>query len=458
MKLKKIKLSGGDEVKKLKMKKLKWFQFFKIVRSFQKDTLGYILELWKNFGDTVRIPLGFQPIHLLTDPDFVQQVLVKNNSNYSRSTMHYKTLRFLLGEGLLTSDGSFWLQQRRLMQNAFAADKIPGFADCVVEKTTAMLQNWKQFESQQKPFDVTIEMGKLALQIAAKAFLGIEMQNKTEIVMRAISELNVVMMEEMTSVLVVPAFIPIRRNRRFKAAKKILDELIFAAIENARTSQPRSPLLQALMESEVKVSTKLVRDELITILLAGHETTAKTLSWTWFLLANHLSVRQNLYAELQVVLRGKNPTLDDLPKLVYTKMILQESMRLYPPVWAISRKAIQRDSLGDYKIESGDIVWINSYALHRHPKFWKNAEQFDPERFRPGWETQQHASVYVPFGAGPHTCIGRYFGMTEALLILASAAQFYNLDLCQPQKIELEAYISLGAKNGIQMQCKAINP
>ncbi len=424
---------------------------------YKDDPLDFLLNLAQEYGDISHFRFMGTSAILLNHPDYIKHVLQDNNRNYNKDTVDYDMLRPVVGNGLLTNDGEDWLRQRRLIQPAFHRRQIDRFGRLMVQAADEMLAAWNGRSQPNDPVDIAQAMMRLTLRIVGEALFGIDLSGEANEVGAAFTYIN----EDLSSRLIdgyfIPLPIPTPRNLRFHEAKSKLDHVVAEIIqERRREKEERDDLLALLLnardeETGTGMDDEQMHDELITLLLAGHETTAVALSWTFYLLSEHPKVRQKLEAEVDQVLNGRLPTIDDLPELTYTHQVLQESMRLYPPAWAISRKAIEADTIDDYYIPQGAMIVLSPYTMHRHPRYWTNPEGFDPERFRPEAAKDRPHFAYFPFGGGPRLCIGADFAMTEAQLVLTAVTQRYRLNLVPGHPVKPSPLITLRPKEGLQM-------
>ena len=435
---------------------------------FRRAPLPTLSRAWRECGDVVRLRFGAVNPHLVLHPDGVQHVLQTNAKNYDKQTRGFNKLKLALGEGLLTSEGALWRKQRRAIQPAFHKDRVEGFAAIMTEAAASMLDGWDKRSEPLEAFDVTEEMTALTLDIIARtmfsAELGADSKSLAEMVTLAGRHINS-RITSLTGMLDFWERLPTPANRRFWAALRHGDALIQKVIERRRGggSDPLiGDLLSMLMASRDQdtgeaMSDQQLRDEVVTIFSAGHETTAQALTWTFYLLSTHPEAAQRLRDEVRAALGDARPTLADLPRLGYAARVLKESMRLFPPAWAISRRAEAEDRIGGYRIPAEGFVLLCPYLTHRHPDFWENPETFDPDRFLPERSQGQHRFAYVPFGAGARMCIGSNFAMMEAQLVLASIVQRYRLALVPGHPVELEPLITLRSRTGMRMTATATN-
>ncbi|MGW8318676.1 MAG: cytochrome P450 [Candidatus Promineifilaceae bacterium] len=423
----------------------------------RQDPLGFFLDLTRQYGDVAHIRLMGVSAFVVNRPDYIKHVLQDNNHNYSKDTEDYRMLKPVVGNGLLTNDGPDWLRQRRLIQPAFHRQKVAGFGQLMVEAAKAMLDRWAARPAPEAPLDVAEEMRRLTLRIVGEALFDVDLSDEASEVGRAFTYINEDLSGRLYDGYFIPLRIPTPRNRRFRQAKETLDKVVNDIIRERR-EQPdeRQDLLAILIAAQDEetgqgMSDEQLHDELITLLLAGHETTAVALSWTWYLLSKYPEVMAKLHAELATALDGRDPTVDDLPNLPCTHRVLQESMRLYPPAWGISRKAEDDDVIGEYFIPAGSVIFLLPYTMHRHPDYWDDPDAFDPERFLPERAQERPQFAYFPFGGGPRLCIGADFAMVEAQLVLATVAQRYVLKLVPGHPVEPQPLITLRPRYGLHM-------
>ena len=411
---------------------------------YSQDPLAFMTRCAREFGEIV--PLQFECgelFCLLTNPDHITEVL-KDRLLFVKAE-DLRILRGLLGNGLLTSEGDFWQRQRRLAQPVFHQQRIHSYGVAMTDYTEKMLKTWHEG----KALDVHDEMMRLTLNIVMKTIFDQdigdeEARHVADALDKAMTWYAHQDQEKVD-------------DRSYRAALALLDQTIYAMIEHRRASDTAGDdLLGMLMEVQdaedgSRMSNQQLRDEVATLILAGHETTANTLSWTWMLLANHPTVREKLANELKAVLNGRTPTIADLPLLPYTNWVIKESLRLYPPVTEISREATQDCEIGGYSIPKGTTLIASQWVMHRHPNYFASPETFNPDRWADGLEKRLPRGVYFPFGDGPRICIGKSFAQMEAVLILAAIAQVFQLDLVPEQTIELQPSITLRPKQGIQV-------
>jgi cytochrome P450 len=421
------------------------------VRAFRRDVLGLMMESAREYGDVVRFHLGPLVVHLLNHPDHVEHVLQSHARNYDKATRSSAMIRSISGDSLLTSNGALWQRQRRLMQPSFHRQRVAGLAAEMIRCTAGMLQRWQEHLANGQPVDIASEMMRLTYTIVGKTLLGADVGADSIAVEHAMDTMLTHTYERWGKILDFPEFVPTPANVRFRRALKTVDQIVYRIIaEHRARNGTGSDLLSMLLhvrdeQTGEGLSDSELRNETITFLLAGHETTANALSWTFYLLSQNQDVERQLRAELSAVLAGRLPTVEDLPRLTFTTTVIQEAMRLYPPIWAIERRAITDDVIGGFHIPAKSSIVISPYVLHRHASFWPRAEQFDPTRF----STRPRA--YIPFGSGPRFCIGNEFAMMEARLIVAMVIQTCHLELVRGHPVVPQPSITLRLKGGLRM-------
>jgi cytochrome P450 len=421
----------------------------------QRDPLKFLRET-RQYGDVVRMRFVFSDAYLIYHPDSIKHVLQENNRNYNKDVFTYTMFRPFLGQGLLINDGESWLHQRRLMQPAFHRKRISAYGTIMTDATEKLLERWQSYAQQDSSLDVAEEMMRLTLQIVGKTLFSLDLSDETNTIGASVTTL-LKLLGNYVYAPFPPIGIPTARNRRLLAANRSLEQVIYRMIaERRRQNTDTGDLLSMLLlardeETGQGMNDRQIRDELMTMLLAGHETTANTLAWTWYLLSQHPEVEQLLYTEVDEVLAGALPTVEHLSELKYANMVLEEALRLYPPAPILSRKAIADDELGGYPIPANSMILVSPYAIQHHPNYWPDPERFDPERFTPEHSADRPHYAYFPFSSGPRMCIGSSFAMMEAQLILATIAQRYQLRMVPGHPVEPQMLVTLRPKYGLQM-------
>jgi cytochrome P450 len=431
-------------------------------RELLRNPIELIVSSWRRFGDVSKIKAGLNTAHLVVHPDDVKHVLVDNSRNYVRDEVAFRELERLLGEGLLTTDGEAWRRKRRIMQPAFHVQKIHAMATDMAAVTSTILASWKAVADNKLSIDIAAEMGRLTLQIAGRALFHTDTESDQTAFGIALPILLRHMAHRARAVIRLPEAIPTAGNRRFRDALDRLNAIVRSTIEDRRRAPAgHHDVLSLLMDAQDEetgkgLSDEELRTEVLTLFIAGQETSATGLSWTFYQLSKNPLAARELHAEVDRVLCGRNPTIEDIPKLTYTKAVIEESMRLYPPAWLLFRKAIGEDRVSDHVLPAGSTVWLSPYLTHRHPAFWKNPEGFDPTRFLPEQSAGRHPFAYLPFGGGPRKCIGFAFAMLEMQIALAMITQAYRLELVPGYQPEIEAGFTLRPRDGIWMTVHAV--
>jgi enediyne biosynthesis protein E7 len=428
------------------------------LRAFRRDVLKLMLDSAKNFGDVVRFRLGPLVVHLLNHPDHVEHVLQSGSRNYDKATRSSAKIRLISGDSLLVSNGDLWKRQRRLMQPTFHRQRIASLATEMIGFINTMLEGWRANLATGQTLDVASEMMHLTYRIVGKTLLGVDVGNDSAAVEHAMGTMLTHTYRSWGSILAFPPSFPTPANLRFRHALQAVDDVVRRIIAKQRDGQEASAdnLLSMLLavrdEDGQGLSDTELRNETITFLLAGHETTANALAWTFYLLSENPSVEEQLRAELSQVLGERSPGVEDLPKLTFTNMVIHESLRLYPTIWAMERHALADDAIGGFHIPAGSSIVISPYVLHRNESFWPKPELFDPARFK-----VRH-KAYIPFGSGPRFCIGNEFAMMEARLIIPMVMQAFHLKLVPGHRVEPLPGITLRPKNGLPMTVQTVSP
>lgn len=443
---------------------------------FRGDRLGFLVRTARHYGGVARFQLRTRSVFLVTDPAAVKRVLQDNADNYGRNTRSVAALRETLGEGLLTTTGPSWWRNRRLAQPAFHKQRLGGFAGTMTEAASAFADRVLELGEKGAAFDIVPELLRLTLRILGRCLFERDLTDEADAIGGAVGVVLHHTIEKLGKLVPIPGTIPTPKNLRFRAALRALDRVVLSVIDERRQAgADRGDLLSMLLaardeETGEGLGDHQLRDEVMTLLLAGHETTAMALSWTFYLLSLHPAQRRTLEDELARVLAGRPPRLEDVPRLRYARMVLDESMRLYPPAWVITRSAGADDELGGFRIPVGSNVLLSSYVVHHNPALWEDPEGFDPERFAPeqtgprdaGADGSEPAAgtrpryAYFPFGGGPHLCIGAGFAMMEATLVLATVAQRLRFDLEPGRPVSIEPLVTLRPTPGIWMTARAL--
>jgi cytochrome P450 len=415
------------------------------------DSIGYLTRCAREYGDIVFFHFLGVPACYVNRPDYIESILVTQNSNFVKSK-DYRAMHRVLGNGLLLSEGDFWRRQRKLIQPAFHQERIAAYTEIMVGYAKRMLASWSDGET----LDIHEAMMHLTLSIVAKTLFDADVSHEAEDVDAALSVLMGKFLRQAGLALLLPRWVPLPTSRLLKRAVGRLDKVIYSIIERRRASgQMSGDLLSVFLQVQddhgVGMTDRQLHDEIMTLFLAGHETTANVLSWTWFLLGQNPEAEENLTEELGRVLSGRIPTPADLPRLMYTDMVLRESMRLYPPVWVIGRRALAPFHLGEYELPADTNVLISQLIMHKDARYFPEPGRFDPDR----WSASDPRVAalprfaYFPFGGGPRVCIGAGFAMMEAVLLLATIAQKFRIQIAPGQTVKMQPTVTLRPRNGI---------
>lgn len=438
------------------------------IPDIRRDRVQFLIDLQRNYGDVVRIRLGPMEALVIFHPDAIQRVMQDNQSNYSKDTIAFNSMKLVFGNGLITSDGDFWLKQRRLMQPAFHRDRINALCDMIVQQTCLALDSLENAAKSRQMVNMSHEMMNLTMGIATQALFGSQVQDIDGDLGEIIYVLASDTIHRFEHPFYPPPWVPAPYNRRFNAALKRMDEIIYGIIaERRKHPGEKNDLLEVMMETQLderestgghpaRMTDKQLRDEVITLMLAGHESTSINLCWTLHLLSQHPQVEERLRNEVRNVLGDSSPSLDILPQLEYTRMVRDESMRLFPPVWLTERKPLKEDVLCGYCIPAGISIGITQYVTHRHPAFWEDPETFDPDRFSSDRSKGRHDFSFFPFSGGGRQCLGKNLALLEVQIILTMLLQRYRFKVKPGWQVSKDPVISLRLKGGLPMYLQPV--
>ena len=428
----------------------------------RRDPLAFLDGLAAGHGDAAYVGMGpGMHAYFFFHPDAAKHVLVDTNQNYVKGFI-IDRVKDVLGEGLFTSEGAFWRRQRRLAQPAFHRERVAGFARTMTRRTAERLDGWAMAAADGRPLDVAAEMNALALSIVGDTLFGRDLAGEAAEAGAALRIALGVTARRAMSYLPLPLWVPTAENRALRAAIGTLDALVYEIVAARRcAASPGEDLLGMLVsardeETGEAMSPRQLRDEVMTFLLAGHETTAVALAWTWDLLGRHPEVAERARAEALDVLGDRPPSVDDLPRLPLARMVVEEAMRLYPPVWGIGRQAIADDVVAGWRVPAGSLVSLAPWVTHRHPTLWDEPLRFDPERFRPSPARSRPRFAYFPFGGGPRLCIGEAFAMMEAQIVVAMTLQRHRLAPVADRPAVPEPTLTLRPLGGVWMRVSAV--
>jgi cytochrome P450 len=427
--------------------------------SLRRDVLGMLTRVAREYGDIAHIPLLLQSRILVSSPEWIEDLIVRQPQKFDKGPGLKDASRRLLGQGLLTSEGELWRRQRRLAQPAFHRQRIAEYAQVMVEQAAAHTRDWRDGETR----DMAEEMMALTLIIAVKTLFGIEFTEEAKRVGPAVTLLMRYQLGRLRSPLKIPMHWPTPSNLRAERAYQFLDSLVYGIIEERRrrreAGEPEgrdvlSLLMNAMDEDGSHMTAKQLRDEVMTLFIAGHETTAVTLGWLWHLLAHHPKVEARLCEELQRVLGGRAPTPEDLPRMPYLDAVVHEVLRLYPAAYVLQRTSVEPFDLAGYHFPVNTTVIMSQWIVHRDPRLFDAPEEFRPERWLDGLESRLHPYAYFPFGGGPRRCIGQIFALMEAALVAATVAQKFRFSEPEGVSVVPEPLVTLRAKGGLPMKVK----
>jgi cytochrome P450 len=442
----------------------------KIVRSFIKDPINTLSKIAEEYGDLSHFKLGRMHVYLINNPDYIEKILIYDHSNFSKGP-RLQSAKRLLGEGLVTSEGEFHKSQRKLIQPLFLPKKISSYGAIMTDRALRMIQGWKSGSV----VNIHSELMKVTLSIICKSVMDYEMESKQakdfgnafEITKKYSSRLQ----HPLGQILDRVPFLP--KVAQSRSAGKTLNTIVYGLISERRKeiesgakdkSSSGADLLSKLIivqadDGSAMTDTQL-RDEIITILIAGHETTSNALTWTYYLISQNPQIARMVFEEIDQVLGGngeeyKQPSIADLPKLKYVEKVFRESMRLYPPVWTMGRFAVNDYPLGGYTIPKGSSLMFSQYAMHHSTKYYDNPETFDPDRWTEEFKMRLPRFSYFPFGGGIRGCVGEPFAWQEGILLIATISSYWSMRLAPDQRIKLQPGITLNPKNGIKMKLKS---
>ncbi len=423
----------------------------------QRQPLDLYRNAWRQHGDYVRLrALPGYPVYLLAHPEAIEHVLHSNQKNYRKPDFFYQSVGLLTGNGIITSEGDFWRKQRRLMQPAFLKHSVAKLSANMVQANGQLIREWEQ-AGDTRTLDVLPEMMRQALRIAGLSLFSADISGDADSIGRAYRTAFAYVSLKMNGRLMFrPTWLPTSRNREFRRSKALLDRVVLDLIARRRGGPPQNDVLDLLLaaqdeESGVGMSDEQLKDEAITLLTGGHETTGAVLAWAWYLLAQHPDAQRDLHDQVSAHLRGREPTAEDLTSMPLTTAVFEETMRLYPPAWGMPREPIADDEINGYPLPAKATLVLSQYLVHRHPDFWPRPEVFDPGRFLPPHNAGRPKFAFFPFGGGPRICIGIHFAMIEGPLILASLAQRFHFTLSENQSIVPDPTFTLRPKYGVQV-------
>ena len=429
----------------------------------QAEPLAYVDELWRQYGDLIRLPVmpGFN-IVIAIHPAAMEHVLSTHVERYGKADFFLDAMGAVQGKGLFTSEGDFWRSHRRLMQPAFQQQQIVRLHGVMLSCVQDLIRELEETEGE--VIDIAEKMTSLTLKIVSLGLFSVDVSDESDRLRSALLSAIRYVYSRVTSPLAAPLWVPTRQNREFRAAKRAIDEFVLKIIRSRRENLGEQvDLLSMLLSAEDEETGEGLSDvellnEVITLINAGHETSATALAWTWQLLGTHPEAMARMYSEVDSVLQGGEPSLEKLPQLQYARRVFDESLRLCPPGMGLApRVAGEDDEIQGYFIPKGSIVNLSTYYTLRHPEFWENPEMFDPDRFLPERAAGRPKHTYIPWGAGPHVCIGKNFALMEVMMVLSAIAQRFEVELVSKQPVEIDPRFTLRPKDGVKVVLKRRN-
>ncbi len=424
------------------------------LREFQTNPLKYLIKLREDYGNFVQFRLGpFQKFYLINDPELIKEVLVTKQQSFVKSK-DIQTLKAVVGEGLLTSEKETHRKQRKLIQPSFKRTHINSYGEDMIDTTLNYIFKWEEEEERL----ISEDMLNITLGIISKTMFSMEFEEGADVIGEPMEAVMKQGIKRMRSLVQVPLFIPTKENRELKKAITALDNVLYNIINQRKLSTTKhDDLLGVLMDAKddtdgTSMSDQQLRDELMTIFLAGHETTANALTWTLYLLAKHPEVQYKLHQELKSVLGSELPKVEHYSNLSYTQNIVWEALRLYPPAYVIGRQVDEDVTIGDYLLKKGETVMLSQYVMHRNEAYFKDPDKFIPERFENDFMKSLPSFAYFPFGGGPRVCIGNHFALMEIVLVLACIFQQYQVKLPENHHfVKPQPLITLRPKHGVRL-------
>jgi cytochrome P450 len=418
----------------------------------KKGLLTLLLEMAQTYGDIVCYKVGPLRVYSMNHPDPIREVLSEYADKFEKGDLIKRSTGRLLGNGLFTNDGESWKRQRKLVQPAFHHQRIAAYADVMVNYSLDMLESWQGCDTR----DLMDDMMALTMRVVARTLFDADLSGETNRIGEAVSTIVDTVTRKFGSVVPIPEWLPTAANRQEKQAIATMDGIIANLIAGHRASgEDRGDLLSMLLRAQDEDGSQMtdsqLRDEVMTLLISGHETTAIAATWIWYFLSQHPEVEAKLHDELEVVLGGRTPTMHNLAHLPYTDMIVKETLRLYPPATLLPRQASEDVVIGGYTLKKGSTVFISPYVVHHDPRWYPEPERFLPERWANDFEKSIPHYAYLPFGGGPRFCIGTNFAMMEIRLVLATIAQRYRLAVAPGEDVRPGAMLTLRPQNGLRM-------
>ncbi len=426
-----------------------------ILPQYGRDPLPFLEGMAAEYGDVVRCKFGTSVAHLVRHPDHVQHVLQRNQRNYTKKTRGYAKLRHLVGDDLFTSDGDQWLKHRRALQGAFRKEKIRQFDSGIVRAAEALATRWDAYAESGEVFDLQDEMTLVSFRAAGEVMFSADLSTRAEGFGQSFNVVSEIILDRVSNMLQFPPWFPSPQNLRFNRCRKLMvDNVQELLAERRQSGESKADLLSLLIdarddETGQALSDVEIRDHLISLLTAGHETSATALTFFWDSVTRDSDVERALFEEVDRVLQGELPNRDSHELLEYTMRVLLETLRLYPPAWQFGRRAVEADVIGGFEIPANSIVMLSPYLTHRYEAFWPEPKRFDPDRFLPENQAGRPKFAHFPFGGGPRICIGAGMALFELPLLIAVMAQRFRITRVDPAPSVLEPHITLNIQKGL---------
>jgi cytochrome P450 len=424
--------------------------------AFAEDPIQMLLDLQREYGGVARQRLGPYLVHTVTHPDGVRHVLQGNYKNYARGKF-YENFKLFFGVGLLTTDGEYWIRHRRMAQPLFHRNVVEGCTDTATEAIGRMLDRWEEVSARGESVELVAEMMRVSLGILGRVVFNMDFSGYADTISPSVLVGLKTMMPQGNLNDFIPRWVPTPYTRRLTRAQESLRDVMQKVIAGHEVGGDGTIDLITLLQSKKDEETGLsltdeeLHDEVMTIFMAGHETTGNGMAWTLYAIAQHPEVRDRLEAEADDVLGDRAPTVADLPRLTYARMVVDESLRVYPPIWGFTRDPVEDDEIDGYHIPAGSTIFLSPYATHRHPAVWDNPEAFDPERFAPERAESYPSYAYFPFGGGSRKCIGFHLALLQMHLATAMVAQRFRVEAVPGHPVEYGRMVALRPKHGIQV-------
>jgi len=441
----------SDQTRSVSPKKLRGRPLVGLLPELRSDPLRFFTRVARDHGDAVELHFGFDKVLMLNNPVMIRHVLQDNRLNYEKSKF-YDVLRSILGDGIFLAEGDEWLSQRKTAGRSFQGSELRRMTSAMQDAVADLEQRWSALAAREAVIDLIPEMMRLTLDILMRTLFSLRLDGQHQDVFHALTVVLRDAERRIWSPFNLPRWLPTKGNREVREALADLDCFVFDLIAKRRAADERpGDLLDLLLENQGDRSDRQLCEQIQSMILAGHETTANALTWCWYLLSLHPETLGRVRAEAQSVLKGRTAGFAELPELRYTRMVFDETLRLYPPLWTFSRTAVEDDEIAGLSVPAGTNVMLNMFAVHRRPELWENPEGFDPGRFDPDRHGDQRFA-YFPFSDGPRSCLGERFAILESMIAISAIVQRFDLQLLPGQAVEPEPMITLRPRGPLLMR------